>query len=279
MTTYATLAQGKDELKAPNTPDAIEDPKLLRALYFVTRRIDAMKNMTFAPRNEARSFDAFGDHIDCESERLYLDFPLLALTSISINGVALSGSTYVLEGRTPYRVIRRVSGSWASIDGFGSIVITGIWGYRERYTEEGWLQVSTLTAGINATVTSCGVDAAAGADPYGRVPRFSPGALLRIDSEYLELTAVSTNTLTVRRGVRGSTAATHDNAAPVFVWYPDDAIVRAATRWCSYLYARRGAFETTKYDGIATTEFPADAPQEITNILAVIPSWGGYGAP
>jgi len=47
------------------------------------------------------------------------------------------------------------------------------------------------------------------------------GHTLRIDDEQFFVTAVSTNTLTVTRGVNGSTAATHLNAAVVQAYgYP-----------------------------------------------------------
>jgi hypothetical protein len=62
-------------------------------------------------------------------------------------------------------------------------------------------------SGINSTVTTVGVDDG---------DFFRVGDLLRLGDEIIEVTAISTNTLTIRRGLYGSTAASH----------ADDAVIR-----------------------------------------------------
>ena len=63
------------------------------------------------------------------------------------------------------------------------------------------------SSGINSTVTTVGVDDG---------DFFRVGDLLRLGDEIIEVTAISTNTLTIRRGLYGSTAASH----------ADDAVIR-----------------------------------------------------
>lgn len=66
---------------------------------------------------------------------------------------------------------------------------------------------STLSAGIDASVTSLDVASATGAP--------SANFRIRIDDELMLVTAVSTNTFTVTRGVEGSTAASHSGGVAV----------------------------------------------------------------
>ena len=46
---------------------------------------------------------------------------------------------------------------------------------------------------------------------------FAVGQLIKIDSEYSRITAISTNDLTVVRGEAGSTAAAHDDGSTIYV--------------------------------------------------------------
>lgn len=67
---------------------------------------------------------------------------------------------------------------------------------------------STLSAAITSTsATSISVTSATGAP--------ATNFRIRIDDEYMLVTGVSGTTLTVTRGVEGSTAATHTNGSPV----------------------------------------------------------------
>lgn len=68
---------------------------------------------------------------------------------------------------------------------------------------------STLNGGISATVTSVVVAAGHGA-------RFADGDLIRCESELMYCTGVATDTLTVQRGVFGTTAATHANTTAIY---------------------------------------------------------------
>ena len=58
--------------------------------------------------------------------------------------------------------------------------------------------------------------------PRGFSPRFQVGHLLRIEDEYLRVTAVDrkTNTLTVLRGVQGTAAAAHAPGKTIETYTP-----------------------------------------------------------
>lgn len=93
------------------------------------------------------------------------------------------------------------------------LAIAGTWGWESRTAAAG-----TLGAAI-ATTTATSVTMTAGHS-------VSAGMTLLVDSEQLHVTAVSTNTLTVVRGVHGTTAATHLNGAAVSAYeYPSDVVL------------------------------------------------------
>lgn len=277
---YTTLARVREEIKA--RPDNVsDDDYVVRALREVTARIQRFTRLDFGPCIRTRLFDALGDHINDDRRLLHLDAPLLVASQIvTAAGVTLGGGDYTLVGHdpcvwdTPYEAIRLTAGYWSSVSANwqGAISVTGIWGYHTAYTSA-WLDSGdavTDAGGIDATTTTLTVADADGADPYGLTPRFSVGELLQIDTEWLEVIAVDTgtNTLTVLRGQRGSTAVPHDSGVPIAVWWVEPDIERAAVRWTAFMYSRRGVFEKTRFDGMATVEFPPDMPDEVANILS-----------
>lgn len=251
-------------------------------------RFDEESRQTFAPLIDTRPYDAAQDNIDYYRNLLFLDYPLLSASEVAINGTVLTlwdgvqanksaaDYNYRHRGQTPYYALQGLknvstwspgqygstTGGWGDIA--DAISVTGIWGYRLRYPTEGWRATSTLLAALNSTATSFAVAAAGGAS-------FSPGMLIQIDSEMLSVESISTDTLTVKRGQRGSTAASHLINAPVNVWYPEPNVQRALTIMCAYAYAKRGVYEQFKVDTIGgfVSQMPPDLAEEVKGILAL----------
>lgn len=298
---YASLIQARREIKELDTTvDAVADARILDALFFVSARIDAITEQTFAPYVATRYYDAFGDYIDAATGRLLLDTPLLAVTTLTVGGQSLAaGTDYVTQPRgatpiTSLRLLPAASVDWSSYadDWQDSIVLTGIWGHRSDYgsafvSSGGTVLDNPLTAGgTTLTVTSI-----SGSDARGRAPRFSAGQVLGLTTdgttEYVEVlaTAISSgvtpvHTLSIRRAARKSAAVAHAAGTVIRIWAPEPDIERAALLWASYLYKRRGQFEQVSFDGVTTTRWPKDAPGEVTNILSRYfdpAAWGAVG--
>lgn len=281
---YASVWQVKQDKKIPHS-DSSGDVLMAETLSFVCGRIDKMTGREFAPWRATKRYHAYGAHIDEHYTALYLGAPLLAAEAVVVGGVTLAaynevsntGDYYVLEDRSPYFhlcLAESASVGWNHVQNEwrNSIRVTATWGYRSDYPAQGWRSSgTTLDGAINAsvetlTVTSALIDA--------NTPRFSPGQMLRIDSEWFDVLAVNTGTrvLTVSRAFRGSTAAAHNNAAAVEIWTPEPAITRAALRWAAFLYARAGEYATLSIDsalGTLVSKYPADAPEEIARALAL----------
>ena len=261
---YCTLSQAQTEAKINNTDGDFQT--YYEAVYGqATQRIDRLTNgMEFAPRIMTRYFNGYVP--DLQYDVLYLDFPLLSVTSIVINGTnTLTASDYDLEvfDGDAANTIWRDDGWTFTDDRRRAIAVTGTWGFRRYYNDgEGWRAVTTMNdaGGISATDTTVTVTDAS---------QIAEGQMLRIESEFLSVTSKAANTLTIRRGIRGSTAAIHADTTSVEVWEPEPDISQAAAMLVSYGYKRRGDYGEAEFqtDLGATLRFPPDTPRTVQNIV------------
>jgi hypothetical protein len=152
--------------------------------------------------------------------------------------------------------------------------VTGWWGYHEDWSNA-WQdsQDTVENDPLTSTGTSISVNDADGADLFGNTPRFKVGQTLRIETEYVYVTAVTaatTNTLTVIRGVNGTTAAAHDQNTAIYVYRPMHEIEQAALRLSHWLYGQKGAGYQSRIRNLAagTLEIPENAPGDVLMIAA-----------
>lgn len=296
MSTYATLAQARAELAAASN-DASQDAALMEYLRAITGRIDeTYARWRFEPMQETRNQD--WSSVDQYSGLLTLDAPLLSAQSI-VDG---DGSTLVLwDGAaatraaanvapeplndTPIRALKKLNGqTWQNISGDsgeGIFQITGLWGFRRGYGGAWKSSLDALTSNTAIGATSLPVTDPDDADITGRTPRFSPGQLIKVNDEFMHVTATdgTDNTVTVEPEANGTTAAAHLSGAIIYTWYPEPTIVRATLRWAALMHSRRGNFEQITVDGLGgTTKFPTDMPEEVKNILDQLPMYRRIGA-
>lgn len=286
MSLYATLDDVRVELNAENTAD---DKIVLRYIKSLSRRIDRMfmqrGSNFFAPQIATRSIFLDAMNINSWNRTLILRTtdgvvsPILTMTGASINGTALVIGTSVQlfpDGSGPYTALQLMGDrffSWYDVcsDVWGSryATVTGVWGYNADYANA-WLQVDALAAAIaSTTATTFTVADVNGDNPLGESPRISAGNILQIDSEWMDVVSTDTvtNTVTVVRGVNGSTAATHLIAAPVSVYQVDESIRRAVTRQSAFMYSRKGAFDTVRISDFSTVTFPKDLLDEVHELI------------
>lgn len=275
MANYCSVAEAQALMNA--TTSTVDDALLLALCGQVSRRIDLLQASAvpwFEPFTEAREYEIRYDNVD--SGRNVFVLPsgdtLLALTSVSLNGSAVSSVAAYPATRNPITMIRRTDHvTWYEngTDDPPTVVITGVWGYHRRYSAA-WASVDTLAAAIvSTTATTFTVADVDGADETGATPRISAGQLVKIDDELCEVTATntSTNVVTVRRGANGTTAATHLNGAAVSVWRAEDTIRRVTMRQAGLLYARRGAYEQQTIIDVGVVTYPADLLAELRGVL------------
>lgn len=294
MSSYATLAQAEADLKFDGlnpTAPTVESGQsyLINALEFASARIDEICGQYFAPFIETRPFDATQRYVAWYPNQLLLDRALLEATEVKVADQTLTQwdglvyadkftSDYCLYpiGKSPALALQGlqnratwlplVNYAWGPAAFMGAITVRGIWGYRHHYSSEGWLASGNTVQNdpdISASATTINIENSA---------LFSPGMLIRVGDEFMSVSAVTNgtpDTLTVVRGVRGSTAAIHLKGAAIDIWYPEPNIVRACLRWANYLYQRRAVYEavTINANNTYASVFPQDAPEEVWNIL------------
>jgi len=276
MTFYATLDEAKNENKASSATD---DTRLFDALRTVSRRVDAIfqsRRPFFAPLIETREWWIDPTRVYSWLRTFRFDDPLLSLTGVVVGTTTLTVATTVEAWPTlhgPFRKLRLMNScdNWydfCNSDDPVMVTITGQWGWHPDFANA-WFKVDDLQANINASVTEIEVDDIDGSDDLGRSPRLSAGSLIRIGTEFMEITATDTATdiATVRRAVNGSTAAAHVTNDDVEVWETHEPVKRAVIRQANMLYAKRGAYDGVNISGFSNVVFPSDLMAEFRNIM------------
>jgi hypothetical protein len=280
MTWYCTLQDVKDEQNITSGPDAKEDAIIFERIRQVSQRLDRLyqaRRPVFLPWLEDYKIRITSDVVNSFDNTLRLDRSLLALNTITHGTTALTIGTQVEAwptGWIPYRYLRLMdySRSWYSDCGGCNtsplfVTLNGLWGFHTDYANA-WLETTTVSVATSTgtTITVTNVD---GTDGYGRSPWISPGALLKIEDEFLLVTAVNvgTNVMTVKRGMNGTTSVNHAIGTTIYVWQVEDVVRRAVARQAAFLYARRGAYESSVVTDVGIANYPSDLLAELRGIV------------
>lgn len=277
-----TLDRVANEIKGTLATAPVATPQQISGyIRTVTDRIRSF-SYEFEPRYLVKKITPSRANVNSVKGLLSLNDQLLEVLSITVGGVAFVYGTDIVpepdEGRSPIKTLRIAdvwSGplrSWYPCNistpaaYYNSIVITGFFGMRQFYAERGFFDSGITCPAMNDIQPTIVVSAVAGPDPYNRTPMFSPGNLIRIENELIEIVNVdtATKTLTLLRGARGTTKVAHALGTAIRVFEPEEDVVNAVTRQTALLYARRSAFQqiTTYPDGISVT-FPSDLLAEL----------------
>ncbi len=280
---YATLTQVRAYLKL-DTAETGDDALLTDFMRWSQAYIDTRAGTHFYPLIETRRFD-----VPLYARLLQFDDHLLELTS-GVNGdttaITTSDIIYHPPNVYPHYGISLTAASsevWQpTTDGDyqQAIALLGVWGYHDDYPLA-WVLSNDAVAdalGINASVTTINVTSASGAASDLASPRFQAGQLIKIDSEYIEISSIATNALTVKRGVYGSTAATHATAAAISIWRPMGDVVMAMLRLVGWRYRQKDAnvFDVTTILGTGTKVTPSATPPDV-DALIPMPTHLVYG--
>ena len=218
MTRYCTLDFAKEELNKTGDDKAAQDVQIFKYVLAVSKRIDYLlqprnvKRPFFAPYIESRPVIIRPWKVNTPNMTLDLGMFLLEFTAI------LAGAQNVtskIRGYIPsfppfdkLQINVDTCETWYTLETSPTIrraypeplTITGTWGWHEDWNNAFEATSTAAAAIVSTTVTTFDVKAGEGA-------LFSPGHMILVDSEYMEITAISTDTLTVTRGFNGSTAA------------------------------------------------------------------------
>lgn len=262
---YCTVTEYRAYNSITST-NATEDAFVEKIIAAVSRYIDRDTRRVFYPRIETRYFDV------PESRTLMLDDDLLELTTLT-NGddVAITNTDYIIESRNYYPKwgikLKETTGIiWETDSNANSgqvIDVLGVWGHHKEYGRA-WITGSTLNEASNLNATDLTFTVTSGTN-------FAAGQVIKVDSEYMNITGVSTNDITVsKRGDNGSTAATHTNGSTVYIWDVEADIKYACLMIVDSMYKKRSGqnvstVTTVTAGGLIIT--PQDIPSAAREIL------------
>ena len=238
MYSYASA----DALKTlSNITGTGSDAEYRRLLEAVTRQLDSFSNRTF------RTYLATYYFTPESTRRILLDATQLGLGLLSVTTLKTDRDgdrTYETTWLTtdydlmPFNALNESHPYWEiaiTPDGAETfprvaraVEIVGKWGFFEDLVRS----ASLMAEGLDATETDIDVDDGT---------NFEVLQTILVDTEQMYITAIATNTLTVVRGVNGTTAATHlDNAVIDVYRYPNE-VQEATLMQASRLWTRRAS--------------------------------------
>ncbi len=246
------------------------DDRLLALLEDVSRLIDGYCNRHFYVLTTTRRFDGDGVSV--------LNVPdLISLTTLKTDEdkdrtyeLTWNSSDYLLYplnaepqqpwGRPYTRVLVDVEGGSRRVFPAGgpTVQIAGKWGYREVTQDSG----ADINEGGSFSSTDTTLTVTDGS-------KFSVGDTLLIDNESLYVSAISTNDLTVARGVNGTTAAAHDDGTDISLACYPGSVVEACLLQAARLWKRKDIAYAPGGDGRAAgSSAPAGLDAAVQRLLA-----------
>lgn len=221
-----------------------------RYCYNISKMIGEKTNGVFVPYYGTKTIPFYelisDERIYYRSSRLVVELPedLLSVDSITIMGTAVTAEYYRLvddfgsANGYPYRMIEfdTTGITTPGTDFNDTLVIAGEWGIHDSATDAYTSEVTTTGEALDASQTT--IEVANGDGDLFEIYQY-----IRIDNELMHITAIDTSgdpdVLTVRRGVNGFTAATHDNGASITRWQVVNDVSMLATRMVAYWFHRR----------------------------------------
>lgn len=237
---YVSLAELKGILGITSTTDDVPMRKIIES---ASRSIETYCNRRFYSTSETKYFDG--------AVRLWIP-DLLSVTTLktdedgdgtfenTFDGTAGTGD-YILYGGGLEDSLNLYPRTHIEINPYGDygsfasgvkrgVEIAGVWGYGDGTTATPYVTDTTTAEAIDAGETAIDVTSAT---------NLSAGMTILIESEQMYITAVATNTLTVEKGVNGTTDAGHVTTKTVYYYrYPRD-IMQACLDLAVALYQNR----------------------------------------
>lgn len=240
---YANLTDIKNELGETGT-DATRDAILLRMLERVSREVDQYCRRHFYVESATKYFDVV------DPCKVLIDdcLSLSALTGDSEGDGTYDGTTYTQGDTGDYtfwphndwpklRLIPAASPDYTFSRGAKYLKAVGLWGYGDGGSATPYKSSGRTGTVADATTATLTANSAADSSVY-------PGQTILVGSEQMYVTAVSGTSITVERGVNGTTAASH-SAATIYIYkYPleiEEYVIEAAKD--AYLSRRLGDFQ------------------------------------
>lgn len=262
-TLYATLESVRARI---DVEEASDDGVILEHIEEASRALDdACGSRKFYPRLATLNFNYLDPFC------LVLDQDLLSITTLTTSndggsGTEVTSSQYWLQcGESnniqPYDRVVINRSTTAEFDyvttPYKSQQVLGVWGFHDDYSNAHRDSGDTVQNTTQITAGGTSLTVSKGAN-------FETGQTLLIESEWLYVSRIAGDSLTVERGLNGSTAATHANGTAISIYEPMRDVTKVARRFAMWLYKQNESpFEFEISTGDNSFIIPRDAPPEV----------------
>ena len=197
-----------------------------------------------------------------EGQTLNLPVDILSISAFSLDldgsgnfATTVNSTDYVLNPTYTYPKTYIKKSLVSSIGAFAPSVpngvkIAGVYGYGTGHTATPYVDsgVTVNTGGITNSATTHSL-------ATGKGDNFGAGMTLRIDTEQLYVTGVSTDTLTFMRGANGTTAAAHLAGATIYIYQYHPLAVGACLMQLQIWWKRRESAFASRTGNTITGEY------------------------
>jgi len=240
---YCDLTTYKTRLGITSTTDDSLHETLLEA---ASREVDRHTRREFYVKSETRYFDG-------DASPLMVD-DLLSITTIKLDKdsdgtfeetmTADQDYNLLTSNEFPKERIEISSRSDRDYTNFNTgvkkgVQIIGLWGYGDGESATPYRDSGDDNAAAISSTTATTFDVSSGGN-------FAIGQTILIDSEQMYLSGIATNTLTLNRGVNGTTAATHLINTTIYIYKYPVNVVEA----CLIIAADMKQLKDTGYTGV-----------------------------
>lgn len=280
MNEYTTLndARGYLSLASQNTSD---DTQILEFIRSATREIKRACGRDFVPIARLQYYDIPDD------DELEVNGDLLESLGLShLNGASeVDSSVYWLRTGEDWNiwpkdriVLDDTSGSSFNYSGTPrrAVHLLGLWGYREDYDTDGWVDsMTTLASSAGSIITALSlIGSSGGSNALGNTPRLQPQMLIRLGSGASQeiayiLSVTGSSLINVIRGANGTTAASHAASIGIHTWSVEPDIEYCAKRLTAWQYhqARSPFTGELRALGMGVIEMPSTWPMDVKQRL------------
>lgn len=234
--------------------DALLDDLIQRA----SRGIDRFCRRWFYVWTDTREYEYPG------RSKLYLDADLLGCTTLTIDGTANTDYKLRPQNTDVKLWIEMTLGSGSVFEWSDTpqdaVTVLGEWGYHDDYANA-W-ETSGATVSDNPYVASTAtLNVSDGT-------KFAIRQTIKADSEQFLITAISSNALTVKPALNGTTAAGHTLATAISIYRPPEDIVHQAIRTAAWYYKQKDApFGQTATPSLGVVVTPLRLPPDVESAL------------
>ncbi len=222
MNAYADLTTLKSGAYL-NITATTDDIYLRKLLEQASRDIDKACDRHFYVKTATRYFDGSASPMPIDD---LLSTPTIKLDEDGDGTYesTLVAADYLLYPYNTYPKTKLLISNDSDYGGFAAgiskgVEIVGSWGFGDGERASPILDSGTTVASTDALdTTETGVDVTS-------VTPFSAGQTILIDSEQMYIQSIATSTLTVRRAMNGTTAATHAALTAIYIYeYPSPIV-------------------------------------------------------